>query len=167
MINDLEQLLSLEVHALLLVRDRNEAAALFNSLKQQLRTGKPLLPGSKTLHGEHSMCKKVSDICEDILQRNRGGFSKAARDERKQAKAIVVSEDQSDSFVSFQFVNGTHEELEAHESVLDLRRGAIQMQVWVDTSILVIQSQYNNMVIQVQYSKVMQLVQTYVQMTFG
>ena len=71
------------------------------------------------------MCKKVSDICEDILQRNRGGFSKAARDERKQAKAIVVSEDQSDSFVSFQFVNGTHEELKAHESVLDLRRGAI------------------------------------------
>ena len=71
------------------------------------------------------MCKKVSDICEDILQRNRSGFSKAARDERKQAKVIVVSEDQSDSFVSFQFVNGTHEELEAHESVLDLRRGAI------------------------------------------
>lgn len=71
------------------------------------------------------MCKKVSDIFEDILQRNRGGFSKAARDEWKQAKAIVVSEDQSVSFVSFQFVNGTHEELEAHESVLDLRRGAI------------------------------------------
>ena len=34
MIDDLEQLLSLEVHALLLVRDRNGAAALFNSLKQ-------------------------------------------------------------------------------------------------------------------------------------
>ena len=83
------------------------------------------------------MCKKVSDICEDIQQRNTGGFSKAARDEWKQAKAIVVSEDQSHSFVSFQFVNGTHEDLEAYDSVLELRRGTIWMQVWVHTSMLV------------------------------
>jgi hypothetical protein len=123
MFNGLEQLLDFKVHALFHVREEKESAALFKSFHQQMRAGQPLLPGPQITLGMHPLCVKVLRVYEDLIQSSGGDFSKIAGDEWRQAKVMVRFEDQSDNSVSFQFINDTREDLEAHEFILDFRRG--------------------------------------------
>ena len=96
MSNELGQLLDLKVHAVFHVRDGDEIAALHNSFHQRMRACLPLLPGSETPLRIHPLRREVLGMYEDMTANSGVGFSCVDGDGWRQAKALIVYEDQRD-----------------------------------------------------------------------